>query len=94
MGEVASYLPLYPPSWEDRFRPALQPGSSEERLHFELTTLPAHRTILASALGLTFGIGSVAAFSLNVQTYPLFGMNATPAGLAFMVLAFQLTLWI
>ena len=78
----------------ERFRAALRPGSPEERLRYELTTLPARPTILAGLVGLTFGIAGILGSGLNLKEYPMFGMNSTPAGYTFAAITFVPTLWV
>ena len=79
----------------ERFRPALHPdGASEERLLYELTTLPARPTILAGLAGLAFGVVGILGTGASLREYPMFGMNTTPAGYAFAAATFIPTLWV
>ncbi|MEX0788976.1 MAG: hypothetical protein WD906_08995 [Anaerolineales bacterium] len=78
----------------ERFRPALKPeGTTYVRLLYELTTLPAGRTILAGLAGLAFGLGTVFLMPISFLDYPLFGMNSTPIAVTFTVAVFLPTLW-
>jgi hypothetical protein len=77
-----------------RFRPTLRADASPyPNLLYELTTLPARPTILAGLIGLAFGAISVAAGQVGLQDYPLFGLNASPTALTFMLVTFVPTLW-
>ena len=78
----------------ERFRPALRLGASPyPSLLYELTTLPPRPTILAGLIGLAFGAISIAAGQVGLQDYPMFGLNASPTALTFMLLTFIPTLW-
>lgn len=78
----------------EHFRPALRPDASPyARLLYELTALPARPTIAAGLAGLAFGILSVATMPEGMADYPMFGLNATPTALAFMIATFLPTLW-
>ncbi len=78
----------------ERFRPALRPDASPyPRLQYELTTLPPRPTIMAGLIGLAFGAFSVAAGQVGLQDYPMFGLNASPTALTFMLATFIPTLW-
>jgi hypothetical protein len=77
-----------------RFRPTLRPDALPyPRLQYELTTLPARPTIVAGLVGLAFGAISVAVGQVGLQDYPMFGLNASPTALAFMLATFIPTLW-
>jgi hypothetical protein len=78
----------------ERFRSALRPeAGSEQRLLFDLTTLPARPTLLAGLAGLAFGLVGILGTGLNLREYPMFGMNSSPAGYAFTLVTFVPTLW-
>ena len=78
----------------ERFRPTLRPNASPyPSLLYELTTLPARPTILAGLIGLAFGAISVAVGQVGLQDYPMFGLNASPTALTFMLVTFVPTLW-
>jgi hypothetical protein len=78
----------------ERFRPTLRSDASPyPSLLYELTTLPARPTIVAGLIGFAFGALSVAASPVSLQEYPLFGLNASPTALAFMLFSFVPTLW-
>jgi len=79
----------------ERFRPALRPQPGvEERMAYELTTLPARPTIVAGLAGLAFGVVGILGTGASLREYPMFGMNTTPAGYAFAAATFIPTLWV